>query len=64
VKAATSALPADVFLNDSNITPIRSNGAYWADGGIISTADEMNRFLMALKTGRLIRPATLAIMHD
>jgi len=60
----TSALPADVFLEGSNITAIRSNGAYWADGGIISTAREMNRFLMALKTGRLIRPDTLAQMHD
>jgi len=42
-------------ISDTNITPIRSNGSYWADGGIVSTADEMNRFLKALKGGRLIR---------
>ena len=56
--------PADVFFSDTNITSIRSNGSYWADGGIVSTADEMNRFLKALKGGRLIRSNTLAMMHD
>ena len=61
---AASAPTADVFRNGTDITRVRSNGAYWADGGIVSTADEMNRFLIALKTGRLIRPETLAIMHD
>ena len=55
---------ADVFYRDMNITKTRSNGAYWADGGIISTADEMNIFLKALNGGRLIRPASLKLMHD
>jgi D-alanyl-D-alanine carboxypeptidase len=35
------ARPADVFYKDMNITKTRSNGAYWADGGIVSTAEEM-----------------------
>ncbi len=33
-----SPSPADVFYADMNITKTRSNGAYWADGGIVSTA--------------------------
>ena len=56
--------PADVFFQDMNITRIRSNGAYWAEGGIVSTAGEMNIFLKALNEGRIIRPASLKLMHD
>jgi CubicO group peptidase (beta-lactamase class C family) len=56
--------PADVFFGDRNITRIRSNGAYGADGGIVSTAEEMNLFLKALNEGRIIRPASLKLMHN
>ena len=56
--------PADVFYADMNVTKIRSNRAYWADGGIVSTAKEMNIFLKALNEGRIIRPASLKLMHD
>lgn len=56
--------PADVFLADRNITATRANGAYWADGGIISTAGDMNLFLKALNEGRIIRPPSLQRMHD
>ena len=56
--------PADVFYGGRNITRIRSNGAYSADGGIISTAEEMNLFLKALNEGRIIRPASLKLMHN
>lgn len=56
--------PADVFYGDRNITKIRSNGAYSADGGIVSTAEEMNFFLKALNEGRIIRPASLKLMHN
>jgi len=55
--------PADVFHRDRNITKIRSNGAYWAEGGIVSTAEEMNLFLKALNEGRIIRPTSLKLMH-
>jgi len=58
-----AARPADVFHGQDNITASRANGAYWADGGIVSTADEMIAFLRALKGGRLVRPDTLARMH-
>lgn len=47
-----------------NITNTRSNGAYWADGGIVSTAEEMINFLKALKEGKIIRNDTLKLMHD
>ena len=55
--------PAEVFYRDTNITKTRSNGAYWADGGIVSTAQEMVVFLKALNEGRIIRRDTLELMH-
>jgi D-alanyl-D-alanine carboxypeptidase len=61
---APVAAPADVFYKDTNITRTRANGAYWADGGIVSTAEEMVRFLRALNTGQIIRADTLKLMHD
>ncbi|MEJ2055445.1 MAG: serine hydrolase, partial [Calditrichaceae bacterium] len=48
-----SDVPADIFYHDRNITNIRRNGAYWADGGIISTAEEEIIFLKALNEGRI-----------
>jgi CubicO group peptidase (beta-lactamase class C family) len=62
-KLASSIAPADVFYKDMNITKTRSNGAYWAEGGIVSTADEMIIFLKALNEGRIIREDTLRLMH-
>jgi D-alanyl-D-alanine carboxypeptidase len=59
-----SAAPADVFYNDMIITNIRTNEAYWADGGIVSTAEEMIIFLKALNEGRIINRDTLQLMHN
>ena len=59
-----SALPADIFDKDININRIRTNGSYWADGGIVSTAEEMILFLKALKEGKIISQDTLNLMHD
>lgn len=56
--------PADIFYDGVNITPMGANGANWADGGIISTAEEMVVFLRALNEGRIVRPDTLQRMHD
>jgi CubicO group peptidase (beta-lactamase class C family) len=61
---ASSASPADVFYKDINITKTRSNGAYWAEGGIVSTAEEMILFLKALNEGRIISGDTLKLMHQ
>jgi len=58
-----SVAPADVFYKDINITDTRSNGAYWADGGIVSTAEEMIIFLKALNEGRIVSRDTLKLMH-
>ncbi|MBE9592602.1 MAG: beta-lactamase family protein, partial [Proteobacteria bacterium] len=63
-QVAPSAAPADIFYRDMNITKIRSNGAYWADGGIVSTAEEMIIFLKALNEGKIISRDTLELMHD
>jgi D-alanyl-D-alanine carboxypeptidase len=59
-----SAAIADVFSKDMNITRIRSNGAYWADGGIVSTVEDAVSFLQALNTGKIIRQDTLKLMHN
>jgi len=61
---APSAAPADVFYKDMNITRTRSNGAYWADGGIVSTAEEMIIFLKGLNEGRIVNRDTLKLMHQ
>jgi len=61
---APSAAPADIFYKDMNITKTRSNGAYWADGGIVSTAAEMIIFLKALNEGRIVSRDTLKLMHN
>jgi D-alanyl-D-alanine carboxypeptidase len=63
-QVAPSAAPADIFYKDTIITKIRSNGAYWADGGIVSTAEEMIIFLKALNEGRIISRDTLKLMHN
>jgi CubicO group peptidase (beta-lactamase class C family) len=55
--------PADVFYKGMNITNMRSNGSYWADGGIVSTAEEMIIFLKALNEGRIVSGDTLKLMH-
>jgi CubicO group peptidase (beta-lactamase class C family) len=61
---APSVTPADVFYKNVNITQTRSNGAYWADGGIVSTAKEMTIFLKALNEGRIVSGDTLKLMHQ
>jgi CubicO group peptidase (beta-lactamase class C family) len=60
---APPATPADVFYKDMNITKTRLNGAYWADGGIVSTAEEMIIFLKALNEGQIVSRDTLKLMH-
>jgi len=59
-----SSAPADIFYNGMAITKMRLNGADWADGGIISTAEEMIIFLKALNEGKIINRDTLELMHD
>jgi D-alanyl-D-alanine carboxypeptidase len=59
-----SARPADVFYEDVNITGTRSNGAYWADGGIVSTAEEMIIFLKGLHEGGILSRNTVESMHN
>lgn len=59
-----SVIPADVFYKELRINTIRSNGSYWADGGIVSTVEEMVFFLKALNQGRLIKKETLRLMHN
>ncbi|HUL63489.1 MAG TPA: serine hydrolase domain-containing protein [Burkholderiaceae bacterium] len=59
-----SSNPADVFHGGHDITEMRGNDAYWADGGIVSTAREMNVFLKALAEGRIIRPESVQSLHD
>jgi D-alanyl-D-alanine carboxypeptidase len=59
-----STAPADIFHKDTIITKTRLNGSYWADGGIVSTAEECIIFLKALNEGRIINGNTLKLMHN
>jgi D-alanyl-D-alanine carboxypeptidase len=59
-----SGAPADIFYNGKAITKMRLNGADWADGGIISTAEDTIIFLKALNEGKIISKDTLQLMHD
>ena len=61
--AMTSAI-AHVYSNDTDTTSIRSNGAYWAEGGVVSTLEDAVTFLKALNDGKVIRPDTLQLMHS
>jgi len=63
-RVAPSYPPADVFYQGRVITSTRSNEAYWADGGIVTTAEEMIIFLKALNEGKIIQRDTLESMHD
>ena len=63
-RVAPSSPPADVFYQGRVITSTRSNEAYWADGGIVTTAEEMIIFLKALNEGKIIQRDTLESMHD
>jgi D-alanyl-D-alanine carboxypeptidase len=58
-----AAAVAQVFSKEVNVSRIRANTVYWADGGIVSTARDCVVFLKALNEGRLIKPDTLAEMH-
>jgi len=63
-QVAPSAAPADIFYKDMNIINTRLHEVDWADGGIVSTAEEMIIFLKALNEGKLISRDTLGLMHD
>jgi D-alanyl-D-alanine carboxypeptidase len=54
---------AEVYCKNINITKIRSNGSYWADGGLVSTSQDCIMFLKGLREGKLIRKETLEMMH-
>ena len=59
-----SIAPADIFYKGRNITRMRLNGADWADGGIISTAEDMIIFLKALNEGKIVSEDTVKLMHE
>jgi D-alanyl-D-alanine carboxypeptidase len=59
----SSVNPADVFDNEQNITKTRSSRDYWADGGLVSTADDMIIFLKALNEGKIITRQSLETMQ-
>lgn len=60
-----SSVPiADVFSKDTDITHIRTNGSYWADGGMVSTTEDIITFLKALNEGRILKRETLELMHN
>jgi D-alanyl-D-alanine carboxypeptidase len=63
LQGKSSVIVAEVFSGDENITKMRSSTFYWADGGIVSTTEDEVMFLKALNEKRIIKPATLELMH-
>jgi D-alanyl-D-alanine carboxypeptidase len=59
-----AAAVAQIYSKEVNISGIRVKTVYWADGGIVSTAQDCVTFLKALNQGRIIKPETLAKMHQ
>lgn len=59
-----AAAVAHVYSKEMNITGIRAKTVYWADGGMVSTAQDCITFLKALNQGRIIKLETLAKMHQ
>lgn len=59
-----AAAAAQVYSKEVNISGIRAKTVYWADGGIVSTVRDCVSFLKALNQGRIIKPETLAKMHQ
>ena len=59
-----AAAVAQVYSKEVNITGLRAKTVYWADGGIVSTVQDGGAFLKALNRGRVIKPETLAKMHQ
>lgn len=47
----------------SRTVPTDVVGPVWADGGVVTTASEAGLFANALQLGRVLNPATLAIMN-
>jgi D-alanyl-D-alanine carboxypeptidase len=61
-QSALSVPVADVFYKNINIARMRSNGSYWADGGLVSTVGDMIVFLKALNEGLIVSKETLGLM--
>ncbi|WP_112270227.1 serine hydrolase domain-containing protein [Lentzea terrae] len=59
---AIPAPHAQVFVNGDDVT--EQSPYPWAEGGIISTAADLDRFLIALFRGRLLPPAQQKLLFD
>lgn len=56
-------LPAAIIDFDLDVSNIRKNGSYWADGGIVSTSKDSINFIYSLKNGKIISKDSLELMH-
>ncbi|GAA1851262.1 serine hydrolase domain-containing protein [Microbacterium koreense] len=68
--ASTSQTPAadldiaPLWIGDHDISRAASLSCDWGGGGVVTTLDDLDRFLVAWTDGRLVRPDTLARMTD
>ena len=51
--SSTRALPATIYNGKQLLNLPKALGSFWADGGIVSTAEEQNQFLDALFDGKI-----------
>ncbi|MEM7735450.1 MAG: serine hydrolase domain-containing protein [Deinococcota bacterium] len=56
-EAARSGPPADTYIDDFN-TSIKSLSSDWAGGGLVSTTDDLTRFIRAFADGKIVDTST------
>jgi len=59
-----SAPLAPVYFKDTEGSSLRSMSFAWADGGIVSTSEELLRFIRALNEGKLVGQETFVRMQE
>ncbi|NRA52277.1 MAG: beta-lactamase family protein, partial [Phaeodactylibacter sp.] len=55
---------AELYLDDTEISTFKSLSADWAGGGLLTTTDDLIRFMEALNTGQLINRSTYQSMKE
>lgn len=55
---------AKIWFNGTEISTFKSLSIDWSGGGIVSTTEDLLKFMQALIAGRLVKPETLSQMNN